>query len=85
MVPARIVSLGLNMAAYALRAADDSLKVCLINEDRERGTRVGIETGGNFSSASLLRLTAPLGGGKNRGHAWRICGRRVRPLVSATP
>ena len=59
MLPARIVSPGLNMAAYALRAADDSLKVCLINKDRERGARVGIETGRNFSSASLLRLTAP--------------------------
>ena len=59
MLPARIVSPGLNMAAYALRVADDTLKVCLINKDLERGARVGIESGRNFSSASLLRLTAP--------------------------
>ena len=58
MLPARLVAPGLNMAAYALRVADDTLKVCLINKDVERGTRVGIETGRNFSSASLLRLTA---------------------------
>ena len=43
MLPARLVAPGLNMAAYALRAADDTLKVCLINKDLERGARVGIE------------------------------------------
>ena len=47
------------MAAYATRTADDTLKVCLINKDLERGARVGIEAGRDFSFASLLRLTAP--------------------------
>jgi hypothetical protein len=47
------------MAAYATRAADDTLKVCLINKDLERGARVAIEAGRDFPSASLLRLTAP--------------------------
>lgn len=59
MLPARLVAPGLNMAAYATRAADDTLKVCLINKDFERGARVAVETGRDFPSASLLRLTAP--------------------------
>ena len=59
MLPAQLVAPGLNMAAYARRVADGTLKVCLINKDLERGARVGIEAGRHFSSASLLRLTAP--------------------------
>jgi hypothetical protein len=59
MLPARLVAPDLNMAAYATRAADDTLKVCLINKDFEKGARVSIEAGREFSSASLLRLTAP--------------------------
>ncbi|MGC2409183.1 MAG: glycosyl hydrolase family 79 C-terminal domain-containing protein [Methyloceanibacter sp.] len=59
MLPARLVAPGLNMAAYATRGADGTLKVCLINKDLERGARVGIEAGRDFPSASLLRLTAP--------------------------
>jgi hypothetical protein len=59
MLPARLVEPGLNMAAYATRAADDTLNVCLINKDLERGARVGIEAGRDFASASVHRLTAP--------------------------
>jgi hypothetical protein len=59
MLPVRFVAPDLNMAAYATRAADDTLKVCLINKDLERGARVAIEAGRGFSSAFLLRLTAP--------------------------
>jgi hypothetical protein len=59
MLPVRLVAPDLNMAAYATRAADDTLKVCLINKDFEKGARVSIEAGREFSSASLLRLTAP--------------------------
>ena len=59
MLPARLVAPGLNMAAYATRVADDTLKVCLINKDLKKGARVAIEAGRNFPSASLLRLTAP--------------------------
>jgi hypothetical protein len=59
LLPARLVAPVLNMAAYATRAADGTLKVCLINKDLERGARVGIEAGRHFASASLLRLTAP--------------------------
>jgi hypothetical protein len=59
LLPARLVAPGLNMAAYATRAADGTLKVCLINKDLERGARVGIGAGRHFAFASLLRLTAP--------------------------
>jgi hypothetical protein len=59
MLPVRLAAPDLNMAAYATRAADDTLKVCLINKDLERGARVAIEAGRDFPSASLLRLTAP--------------------------
>jgi hypothetical protein len=59
LLPARLVGPGLNMAAYATRCADGTLKVCLINKDLERGARVGIEVGRHFASACLLRLTAP--------------------------
>jgi hypothetical protein len=59
MLPARLVEPGLNMAAYATRAADDTLNVCLINKDLERGARVGIEAGRDFASASVHRLAAP--------------------------
>jgi hypothetical protein len=59
LLPARLMAPGLNMAAYATRGADSTLKVCLINKDLERGARVGIEAGREFPSASLLRLAAP--------------------------
>jgi hypothetical protein len=59
MLPARLVAPGLNMAAYATRVADDTLKVCLINKDLKKGARVAIEAGRHFPSASLVRLTAP--------------------------
>jgi hypothetical protein len=59
LLPARLVAPDSNLAAYATRAADGTLKVCLINKDLERGARVGIEAGRNFASASLRRLTAP--------------------------
>ena len=59
LLPARLAAPALNMAACATRAADGTLKVCLINKDLERGARVGIDAGRHFESASLLRLTAP--------------------------
>ena len=59
MLPAQLVDPDLNMTAYATRAADDKLKVCLINKDFERGARVAIKAGRHFRFASLLQLTAP--------------------------
>ena len=85
MLPAQLVAPGLNMAAYALRVADGTLKVCLINKDLERGARVGIESGTQLLVSLPPSTNSSCGGGKNRGHARRICSRRVRPLVSPTP
>ena len=85
MLPAQLVAPGLNMAAYALRVADGTLKVCLINKGLERGARVGIESGTQLLVSLPPSTNSSCGGGKNRGHARRICSRRVRPLVSPTP
>lgn len=59
LLPARLTAPGLNMAAYAMRAADGSLRVCLINKDVAGGARVAINAGRGFESASVIRLTAP--------------------------
>ena len=59
MLPVRLAAPDVNIAVYATRAADDALKVCLINKDFDKGARVAIEAGREFSSTSLLRLTAP--------------------------
>jgi hypothetical protein len=59
LVPARLKAEGFNMTAYATRAADGALKVCLINKDLKSSARIEVEAGRDFQSASLLRLTAP--------------------------
>jgi hypothetical protein len=59
LVPSRLMGPGLNLAAYTTRAIDGTLKVCLINKDLKKRARVGIEARRSFTSASLLRLTAP--------------------------
>jgi hypothetical protein len=59
LVPARQVAPDLNLAAYATRAADGTVRVCLINKDVDRGARIAVKAGPHFTSASLLRLTAP--------------------------
>ena len=59
LLPARFTAPDLNMAAYATRAGDGELRVCLINKEFEKAARVAIETGRPFASASILRLTAP--------------------------
>ncbi len=46
------------LTAYATRAGDGELRVCLINKEFEKAARVTIETGRPFGSASILRLTA---------------------------
>jgi hypothetical protein len=59
LVPKRLKAEGFNMAAYPTRAADGTLKVCLINKDLKSSARIEIEAGRGFQSASLLRLAAP--------------------------
>jgi hypothetical protein len=59
LLPARLTAPDLNMAAYATRAGDGELRVCLINKDSEKAARVAIDAGRPLENASILRLTAP--------------------------
>jgi len=59
LIPAQLMAADGNLAAYATRTPDGTLRVCLINKALNKGARVGIEVGHEFQSASLLRLTAP--------------------------
>ena len=57
LVPARLKA-DLNLASFAARADDGSLRVCLINKDA-RGARVRIDPGRRFAAASAMRPAAP--------------------------
>jgi hypothetical protein len=57
LVPARLKS-DLNLACFAARADDGSLRVCLINKDA-RGARLRIDPGRRFATASAMRLAGP--------------------------
>ena len=59
LIPVQLMAADGNMAAYATRTSDGTLRVCLINKALNKGARIGIEVGHEFQSASLLRLTAP--------------------------
>jgi len=59
LVPARLEP-GLDaLAAFAVRAADGSLRICLINRDPARAARVTIAAGPRVVAASVLRLAGP--------------------------
>jgi hypothetical protein len=49
---------GVNLAAYAVRSRNGSLRVCLVNKDLSRPAQVHIDVGRRFATASILRLTA---------------------------
>src|SRR5258708_20761873 len=57
LIPARL-KVDRNLASFAARAHDGSLRVCLINKDA-RGARVRIDPGRRFAAASAMRLPAP--------------------------
>lgn len=57
LIPVRVKA-DLNLASFAARADDGSLRVCLINKDA-RGARVRIDPGRRFAAASAMRLAAP--------------------------
>jgi hypothetical protein len=57
LVPARPKA-DFDLASFAARADDGSLRVCLINKDA-RGARVRIDPGRRFAAASTMRLAAP--------------------------
>jgi Glycosyl hydrolase family 79 C-terminal beta domain len=59
LVPARIAAAPAGLSAYAVRAADGSLRVCLINKESHTAIRVSIAPGRQVAGASVLRLAAP--------------------------
>src|SRR5262245_27585080 len=59
LVPARLASDTHALAAFAVRAQDGNLRVCLINKDFARGARVHIDAGRSFAAASVMRLVGP--------------------------
>jgi hypothetical protein len=59
LVPTRVDASPSGPSAFAVRAPDGSLRVCLINKDSPGAIRVSISPGRRFSAASVLRLTGP--------------------------
>ncbi|HEY6996211.1 MAG TPA: glycosyl hydrolase family 79 C-terminal domain-containing protein [Xanthobacteraceae bacterium] len=59
LVPARLAPDIGELAAFAVRAPEGSLRVCLINADFVRGARVRIDPGRRFAVASVMRLSGP--------------------------
>jgi hypothetical protein len=46
-------------SAYAVRGADDTLRVALINMDPSRASKLAVVAGGGFGEGRLLRLAGP--------------------------
>ena len=59
LIPARVVSGAGALKAFAVRAPDESLRVCLINKDFTNGVRITIDPGRNFAQSSIMRLAGP--------------------------
>src|SRR4029077_9191143 len=58
-VPARLASDTGGLKAFAVRAPEGTLRVCLINQNITRDERLAIDPGRKFTAASMLRLTGP--------------------------
>ena len=59
LVPTRLDANPSGLNAFAVRAPDGGLRVCLINKDSDNAIRASIAPGRRFSAASVLRLTGP--------------------------
>jgi hypothetical protein len=59
LVPARIDPSPGELKAFAVRAPDGSLRVCLINTHSGRAVRVAVDPGRRFAGASVLRFAGP--------------------------
>ncbi|MBV8755157.1 MAG: hypothetical protein JO328_20075 [Hyphomicrobiales bacterium] len=59
LVPARLDAGPAGLSAFALRADDGNLRICLINKESRGAMRVSIAPGRRFSTASVLRLGGP--------------------------
>ena len=58
LVPVRVSGVG-QVKAFAVRAPEGTLRVCLINKDFAHGERVRIDPGRSFIAWSIIRLTGP--------------------------
>jgi hypothetical protein len=59
LLPARVDAGPNELSAFAVRGDDSSLRICLINKESRGAIPVRIAPGRRFSTASVLRLTAP--------------------------
>jgi hypothetical protein len=59
LVPARLAQDTSGLKAFAVRASEGTLRVCLINRNVARDERVAIDPGRKFTIASTLRLAGP--------------------------
>jgi hypothetical protein len=59
LVPAQLASASSELRAFAVRAPEGTLQVCLINKDYGRGARARIDPGRSFVAASVMRLAGP--------------------------
>jgi hypothetical protein len=56
LVPAHLAQYTSGLKAFAVRAPEGTLRVCLINQNITRDERVAIDSGRSFTAASMLRL-----------------------------
>jgi hypothetical protein len=59
LVPAHLAPDTSGLKAFAVRAPEGTLRVCLINQNITRDERVVIDLGRKFTAASMLRLAGP--------------------------
>src|SRR5262245_26537302 len=59
LIPVRLATDMRALAAFAVRALDGNLRVCLINKNFARGANVRIDAGRSFAAASVMRLVGP--------------------------
>jgi hypothetical protein len=59
IVPAHLAPDISGLKAFAVRAPDGTLRVCLINQNITRDHRLTIRSGRKFAVASMLRLAGP--------------------------
>jgi len=59
LLPTRLTAPIDDLAAFAVRAGNGSLRVCLINKDLTRGMRVRIDPARSFVASSVMRLAGP--------------------------
>src|SRR5262249_14408111 len=59
LVPVKVESAPPDLSVFAMRGADETLRVCLINKDIRGSVRAGLVPGRRFAGASVLRLAGP--------------------------